>query len=268
MPLKPDIARALGYPYPAPTDDFVLRAGVAESFDSSVSLTDRTPVLAVGSNRAPEQLRRKFGDAAVVPVTVARLADHDVVYSAHVASYGSIPATLAPSPGSVVTVSLTWLTPAQLHHMHKTEAVGVNYDYAVAEILPIQSGPIEPGPVESGPIESGAERPSGPIGCYLGRRGAVAFDGAPLALTEIHATNRRFQSLSQSEILARVHAKVAGPKKFTDWLAGLIEDRGARQGLTETLTALYSQPINLPAFRIRNEDLLNPNDTGNDEGAS
>ena len=253
MSLKSDIARALGYPCPAPTDDFVLRAGVAERFDSSVSLIHRTPVLAVGSNRAPEQLRRKFGDHTVVPVTVTRLADHDVVYSAHMASYGSIPATLAPSPGSVVTVSLTWLTPAQLHHMHKTEAVGVNYDYAVAEALPIE------------PV---AGRPSVPIGCYLGRHGAVTFDGAPLALTEIHATNRRFRSLSQSEMLARVHASVAGPKALADWLNGLIEDRGARQGLTETLAALYSQPINLPAFSIRDEGLLYPNGTGKYEGAS
>jgi len=253
MSLKSDIARALGYPYPAPTDDFILRAGVAEDFDSRVSLTDRTPVLAVGSNRAPEQLRRKFGDHAVVPVTVARLAGHDVVYSAHMASYGSIPATLAPSPGTVVTVSLTWLTPAQLHHMHKTEAVGINYDYAVAEGLPIE------------PV---AGRPSVPIGCYLGRRGAVVFDGAPLALTEIHATNRRLRSLSQPEVLARIHASVAGPKAFADWLNALIEDRGARQGLTETLAALYSQPINLPAFSIPDEDPLYPNGTRKYEGAS
>jgi hypothetical protein len=253
MSLKLNTAHALRYPYPVPTDDFVLRAGVAEGFDSSVVLTDRTPVLAVGSNRAPEQLRRKFGDYALVPVTIARLADHDVVYSAHMASYGSIPATLAPSPGSLVTVSLTWLTPAQLHHMHKTEAVGVNYDYAVAKALP---------------IESITGRPSVPIGCYLSRRGAAAFDGAPLALTDIHATNRRFRSLNQSEILARVHASVGRPKAFAKWLNGLIEDRHACQGLTETLAALYSQPINLPAFSIQDGDPLYPSGTGKYEEAS
>ena len=76
MSLKSDIARALGYPYPAPTDDFVLRAGVAERFDSSVSLIHRTPVLAVGSNRAPEQLRRKFGEEVDLTSLLGWLEEH------------------------------------------------------------------------------------------------------------------------------------------------------------------------------------------------
>jgi hypothetical protein len=233
MTIDPAIIRALGYPYPAPVEDFVWRDGAARDFDAGISLEDRTPVLAVGSNRAPEQLRRKFGDNTIVPVTVARLGDHDVVYSAHMASYGSIPATLAPSPGTRVTLSLTWLTDRQLLRMHETEAVGVNYDYGVAQGLP---------------IELGSHRPNVPIGCYLGRRGALALDGAPVALAEVSAKNRRFRERGQSGKLARVHERFSGGRDFNAWLGGLIEDRPARQALTEILGG-HAVPIDLPAFR-------------------
>ena len=156
MSRSTSLARAFGYPYPAPAGDFLLRDGAVHPLEPDLPLGDRVAVLGVGSNRAPEQLRRKFGDQAVVPVTTARLRDHDVVYSAHMASYGSIPATLIASPGTTVTVALNWLTTAQLRRMHETEAIGVNYDYGEAAALP---------------IERGHGRPTTSIGCYLGRRG-------------------------------------------------------------------------------------------------
>lgn len=240
MSTNPAIERALGYPYAAPANDFIWRDGIAQPFDTSVPLGDRTPVLAIGSNRAPEQLRRKFGDTAVVPVTVAKLSDHDVVYSAHIASYGSIPATLATSPGTLVTVSLTWLTDAQLTRMHETEAVGVNYDFGVAEALP---------------IDLGALRPMVPIGCYLGRRGAFAPDGAPIALTEIGARHRQHDARDQSAMLRQIHARFDGGRDFKAWLTQLINDPAERREMTETL-ARHSSPIDPPAFKIVDLDAV------------
>ncbi len=234
MTSDPALIRALGYPYPAPPDDFIWHAGEARTFDDRISLADRVPVLAVGSNRAPEQLRRKFGDDATVPVTIVRLRDHDVVYSAHMASYGSIAATLAPSPGTLVTVSLTWLTPAQLERMHETESLGVNYDYGLAESLP---------------IDIGAGRPVCPIGCYLGRRGAFAPDGTPVRLAEVSAREQVFNSSTQPEILAKIHSSFAGGEAFEPWLLSLIGDREARAVLTARL-ADKAVPIRLPAFKI------------------
>jgi len=232
MTSDPAIARALGYPYPAPSGDYLYRDGGVEAFDDGMTLSGRVPVLAIGSNRAPEQLRRKFGDNALVPVTSARLRDHDVVYSAHMASYGSIPATLAPSPGTRVGVSLTWLTPHQLERMHETEAIGVNYDYGVARDLEIDIGP---------------GRPNVPVGCYLGRRGALAMNGAPTALWEVEAAGRVFSSAPQSETLARVHEEYGRGESFENWLNALIVDRDARARLTERL-AEKAIPIDLPAF--------------------
>ena len=76
------------------------------------------PVIAHGSNRSPDQLRRKFdylsGAASEIPVTRARLRDHDVVYSAHVTQYGSMAANLQYLPGVEVEIFVTWLTPPQL----------------------------------------------------------------------------------------------------------------------------------------------------------
>ena len=85
---------------------------------------ERTAVVGYGSNAAPEHLARKFQDTlgeTVIPVLRARLADHDVVYSAHFATYGSIAATLAVSPGTTVDLAVLYLEPAALERIHETE---------------------------------------------------------------------------------------------------------------------------------------------------
>ena len=77
-----------------------------------------------------EQLLRKFGDSETIPVTKARLWDYDVFYSAHVASYGSIPAVLGGAVvGTVVDVFVTWLLCLTNcgNNTPETEAVGKDY---------------------------------------------------------------------------------------------------------------------------------------------
>ena len=108
----PRLMRAYGYPYPAPEHDFLFRAGDVAPLDLSFDLGSRQPVIAVGSNRAPEQLARKFGPEhdRTIPVTWAWMQGYDVVYCAHLAGYGSVPATLHGSPGTEVRVAITWLT--------------------------------------------------------------------------------------------------------------------------------------------------------------
>src|SRR3546814_11083724 len=88
-------------------------------------MAGRVPVIAHGSNRAPEQLHRKFGHlagaASAIPVTRTWPGDHDVVYSAHVPRYGSLSATLHRAPGTRVQVYVTWLTHTQPPPMPETE---------------------------------------------------------------------------------------------------------------------------------------------------
>ena len=72
--------RASDYPYAAPEGAYVLVHGRLLQLSNASVLEGRVAVLSVGSNRAPVQLRRKFGNKAVVPVTPLILHDCDVVH--------------------------------------------------------------------------------------------------------------------------------------------------------------------------------------------
>ena len=64
--------RALNYPYSAIEGDFLFTDGATIELEDDSFLNSRQAVLAVGSNRSPEQLVRKFGRNETIPVTKAR----------------------------------------------------------------------------------------------------------------------------------------------------------------------------------------------------
>ena len=80
----------------------------------------KNAVLAVGSNRAPYQLLRKFGSEAIVPVTSAQLRDCDV--SAHGLCQLLRSNTLYcfSSLGTITELKVVWLDEDQLLQIHKT----------------------------------------------------------------------------------------------------------------------------------------------------
>ena len=125
----PRLSRARGYPYSIPERSFVYRDRGIGDFDPAL-LAGRTPVLAIGSNQSPQRLVQKFGHDAshVIPVQRARLADFDVVYSAHIASYGAVPAMLQTCAGAAVHVAVTWLDDTQLEIMHASEITAANVE--------------------------------------------------------------------------------------------------------------------------------------------
>ena len=102
LPAQTEIDRAVNYPYDAPDTAFVFENGRLRSLDDAAILFDRTAVLSVGSNRAPVQLRRKFGDDAIIPVTPAILHDCDIVHAAQLGYYGAVPCTAFPAAGCEV----------------------------------------------------------------------------------------------------------------------------------------------------------------------
>jgi hypothetical protein len=234
MTIDPLILRALDYPYSYPAYDFVLDNGSVAPLQDRYSLEGRIPVLAIGSNRSPEQLLRKFSDQDFVPVTCVKLCDYDVVYAAHIASYGSIPAVLARSPGTIVDIAITWLSKLQLKRMHETEAIGINYDYGVASSLKINAE---------------YDYKNQEIGCYLGRRGCLNIMGNVIALKEITATKRVFSAFSQSEILKEIWLHEQKEIQFEAWLKKLIQNKEARKSITATFerTAIVNV---LPAFEV------------------
>ena len=222
-PRAQDLLRAFLYPYDAPDHDFLFHGGsvVAMPADDVASLTTgRTPVLAVGSNRAPVQLARKFTHQNLsdeILITHGWLAHHDIVYSTHLTGYGAAPATLAPSPGTLVRVSVTWLTPAQLAHMHVTESVPAHYSF-----VQLHGHDLE--------LDCGL-RPDH-VGMYQSVRGHVFDQGAVYALSAIEAKDRRFASLSQWDMIAHF-AKRAGHSFTPDFVLRVIDDVAFRRSVFE-----------------------------------
>jgi hypothetical protein len=184
-------------------------------------LEGRVPVLAVGSNAAPRHLEAKFGaldGAQAIPVERARLFDFDSVYSAHIASYGSIPATLIPSPGTVLALGITWLSADQLSRMHETE--GANYRF---------------GQLSGVRVEIGGGRALDGISAYVSVHGCLAVGGAPCGVARIAARNRKFEEMSQPEVLSHARDRLAPGTPLDDFILGAIGDAGYRRRLTAEL---------------------------------
>ena len=195
------LAIAKGYPYDCPRHSYLFVDGEAVPL-GRLRADGRVPVLAIGSNRALAQLARKYRGwpaGTTIPVTLARLTGHDVVHSAHFTGYGAIPAMLHPSPGVTVEIAVTWLTDAQLARMHQTEGTA-NYRFARLDGLRLEVD-------GHGRLDS--------AWCYLGRRGAVCRDGAPVPLAAVEAAGRRHAPLRQAEMLAHARDLIA-PKAALD----------------------------------------------------
>jgi hypothetical protein len=100
-----------------PLDRFLRDAGGAP-------VAQRTPVLAVGSNASPAQIRRKMANAALptqVPITAVRVHGLAVGVSAHVSRPGYLPATPVADPAAESELWMVWLDSAALAALDATE---------------------------------------------------------------------------------------------------------------------------------------------------
>lgn len=169
--LAQKLGYALSYPFPKPPHDFlmldgrslaieeippgaeggdvaswVVRRGVwrglagpllAEAGIKNTLFENLTPVLAVGSNASPVQLARKFhhlpGELALC--LSVRVKDVVSVYAGHIASYGSIPATLERADGATTRLILNFLSKPLLEQMHATENLGEHYELTEVHAL-------------------------------------------------------------------------------------------------------------------------------------
>jgi hypothetical protein len=220
------LPRAVDYPYLAPLERYVFATGGrAPAF----SIANRKPVLALGSNAAPLQLRRKFaGFPGHIPVSRAVLFDHVVVYSAHFTRYGALPATLHQHPGAIAFVAITWLDERQLTRMHETESVGVNYDYVEIEDIRLEHD----GGLAGSTIPDDLD-----VGAYVSRWGAMAHQGKPIRLAETASSNCPLPALTQPAALRFAQRRVAPDLAFDDFLRRLLDDPAFRSDCTERLQA-------------------------------
>lgn len=200
------LSRALGYPYEAPRRSFALVEG-REVDPGSVDLgpSPRGPLLAYGSNSSPDVLGRKLGGLGEALLAErSRLSGFEVVYSAHISSYGAVPATLAPSPGTEVDVFVLQLTSAQQRALAATEP---NYELSEAGGLP----------------------------AYLSRHGCLRLDGSPIAVQAIGARNRRLPELGQRQVLERVRALLAPEESLERFVRDSAADPALARRRSEML---------------------------------
>ena len=218
------IVHAKSYPFPIPDGSFVYDNGVTRPHDPASLIGEgRTPVLAAGSNQSPEQIHRKFGGLSgdvVVPSQRGRLHDFDVVYAAHLARYGSVPATFQASPGTSVTVFVQWLDDAQLARMHETEG---SYSYDCLSRIRVE-------------LDDGHGVLTEAF-AYSAKAGCVNRSGSPASLAEISASGRRFPQFTQSEMLTHLRDQLAPGHDLDQFVLDHITDDGTRHTRAQSLAA-------------------------------
>lgn len=153
----------------------------------------RVPVLAIGSNASPGQLRHKmaeFGVDSPIPMVRSRVTGLDIGVSAHVSRMGYVSASPVGARGVVRELFVLWLDAEQLAVIDASEGVpmaGGNFDRVW---LPAPDVRVEPG---DGSVLRGAY-------AYVNRHG-VLHDGTgaprrhpgaqrPLITELLHASQR------------------------------------------------------------------------------
>lgn len=219
------LAKAIAYPWARPEGSFRLEAGGVELLQdlpaaerqrvvrelTSVG-SGRLPLLAFGSNAAPETLERKFAhfaeeDDRTVLVLTGRLHDLDVGVAPQPTMYGAMPATLFPSPGTAVSAAILWVTPAQFTQLAWSE---ITY--------------------RLGRLQARFEVDEGSEGfdevlAFVSRFGAFCVHGNPVALAAIPAIGRTAEALTQEQLLDAAAALALGPEATAETLVrGIFED--------------------------------------------
>lgn len=238
-------AQAALYPYPVPDSDFLMERGLPTLVPGGIGaerLRGRVPVLSVGSNRSPLQLRRKFGAGASLPVTAAAVDGVDVVFASLVSYYGAVPATGFPCPGVRVELNIAWLDDGQLAHMHDTEARGTAYDF-----IRYRPGVVDHGarPDRDDPV-FGQE-----VYGYEARAGVLGLDGAPVAHAAVKAVGRTFPEMDEVAMLGKVQGLAAGPDgspadTLEGWVMALRGSRAAREEVMEAMRKTAIRPAGAP----------------------
>ncbi|TMK62503.1 MAG: hypothetical protein E6G53_13525 [Actinobacteria bacterium] len=227
------LARALAYPFPRPRTSIAivgdrvvelskldpqdLAACLVRADGTETTLADicedacvpeaamggrRTAVLAYGSNASPAGLGWKFPEErnAVVPLVRGSMRDLDVVYSSHIAVYGSVPATLQSSAGTQVETFVALLTDAQLELVAGWE---INATYETVEVdLSLELGD-----------------PPKEVGAFLSR----------------HGSGRRFTAMTQPDVLEYVRSAVAPDVSLDDFVVRNVRDYELARAYTAEL---------------------------------
>jgi hypothetical protein len=221
------LERASGYPYTAPRRSFIqLGHETLDPSELEIDRAERTPMLAYGSNAAPQVLARKLAlSAEAVLVVPAWLEGFDVVYSAHISPYGAVPATLQRSPGTRVRIHVVYMTEAQVGLVSATEP---NY--------------------EAGAVAGATCRPDGSEeiadpSAYLSRHGCLLVEGSEVALAAVEAEGRRLSERSEPQMLERLRASLCPDDDLEAFVLANVTD----PDLSQSRSAQLPRRLLLPA---------------------
>jgi hypothetical protein len=205
------VKRALAYPHAAPERSFVLVGTRAtEVPEGGADLNGRIPLLAYGANAAPAALARKLAGLAEEPLPVLRaeLADHDVVYSAHLSFHGAVPANLQESPGTVAPVFVAHPNEEQLAAITASEP---NYELVQMGSLGCR-------------LEDGGEIAE--IAAYLSRHGPLSLGGSPVALAAVESAGRHLPEMTEPQMLELVRSQLAPELSLEAFILRCVESGG------------------------------------------
>ncbi len=225
--------RALAYPWTRPASSYLLSGErVQPVHDMPAAARDallgahgpfapegrerRFPLLAFGSNGAPETLAGKFGELQdgqrELLVLAGDLHDFDVGASPLPTWYGALPATIFPSPGTAVRAAVLWVTAAQLTMLAWSEL-----SYSLGRLDGVR---FQPDVAGASPINS--------VLGFVSRFGAVCVGGAVVAMDAVPARGRTARALTQERLLDHVAASVlGGAATARDLVIRGMEDFGA-----------------------------------------
>lgn len=234
------IDRALTYPYAIERLSYLFVNGTKQPLAQGITTRafhGRVPVLAYASKQSATQLWRKFRDFkkdVVIPIYRGWLHYFDVVYAAASSQYGSIPATLFGSRGTVVGVSIMLLTDAQLERMHLSEMRGQFYDFVhFTDIRLLIEG-----------LNDVAE-----IWGYTHRNGCLRNTHEPMAVQEICARHRRFSTFAQKEVLSLVHRRTSPDLTIDEFILQIREAPEVQYSRTARLND-WSMAFHSPNVRV------------------
>ena len=199
------------YPYVNVTDDLLGDSTVrlphgqvmtVKALLAALGLEHKTgaklsPVIGYGSNPAPTQINRKlnvkkFQGDVVVPVMKGTLKDFDVAWTPVFVSYGSMPATLTPSPGTDVDLWVTWLDDEAIQVFDGTE-----HDNPSGRPLYVNST------IKGADYQFEGPDPDN-MQVYLSCFGPLTIDGKTYAVSLVPAKGRRFTPISSPEAVRAV----------------------------------------------------------------
>ncbi|MEA2296327.1 MAG: hypothetical protein QOE86_3966 [Solirubrobacteraceae bacterium] len=217
------LERALGYPWERPARSYLLRGGevtLLEDVDPEARAAVRAgrhPLLAFGANGSPEGLERKLAhfpgaEDRTALVLAGQLEGFDVGPAAMTTLYGSLPATIFPSPGTRVRSSIVWVTAAQLRQLTWSE---VSY-----RLGRLHGARFEPDDPDAGDLDG--------FCAFASRFGAFQPDGEPVALAAVPALGRSAAARTQRQLLDAVARIVLEPGASAEDLVHALMDRFSR----------------------------------------